>query len=984
MQHFDAKARDDASEVSARKLLSLEGHTHIALAQALAENKRLTGLLETAQEADPQHIRLRSRRQSEAMLDGLPEMAWCAHADGRHDYANRAWHEFTGIARDASDAAAETIALIHSEDRAKFLEAWEHSQALGAASETLFRMMSKSGKYRWVLGRVKPEVDDQGIVTRWFGTCTDMHECVLAEEDYNRHRNLLQTVIDSVSDLVFVKNAAGQFILANRALEEGCGMLAGRHVPDQFRAELKQLYSDVDEKVIATGQARDVEEVIPIRGEDRLFQTIKVPWISNGEIQGVIGVSRDITERQSAHDAQLAVAERLRSTLDAIPQMVWAMSADGNDHYYNEQWVEFTGVRLNDAPDTRLSLVHPDDCNSATAAWEAALLTGEDYDCEYRLRHHSGDYRWVHSRARAEPGGDAGGLAWYGVVSDIHDRKCAELALHESEALHRSILEASDDCIKLIGIDGRLEMMNQPGACAMEIDDLDHVLGREWVALWPAAARRTARAAVEAARSGRAARFTDCCPTAKGTVKWWDVVITPMTNEAGEVTRLLCISRDITAVRKATDQLRWTSEHDGLTDLPNRRSFQAHLQASTLRAMESGGSVGLLLIDLDHFKHVNDTLGHAAGDHLLRTFGQRLKNSVRGSDFVARLGGDEFAVIMERINAHDDILRAGESILDRLQDPITFEGRMISAGASIGGAAFPSDANSAHELFKSADTALYALKGSGRGGTRMFHNYMREEAQKVASQLSLARVAICEKSVVPHYQQKVNLRTGRICGFEALLRWHHPGRGMQMPDTVAEAFKDYELASKIGHLMQSKVFSDIRAWERSGVRFGTVSINASPAEFLRDDYGEKLLRRLEEYQVPGSQVEIEVTEHVFLDRGAQYVRRALHVLKEAGVSLSLDDFGTGYSSLSHLRDFPVDIVKIDRSFIAKMVDEPEIASIVSAVIDLAKSLSLEVVAEGIETVQQRDHLRAKNCSLGQGYLFGRAVVADEVPILLAR
>ena len=266
----------------------------------------------------------------------------------------------------------------------------------------------------------------------------------------------------------------------------------------------------------------------------------------------------------------------------------------------------------------------------------------------------------------------------------------------------------------------------------------------------------------------------------------------------------------------------------------------------------------------------------------------------------------------------------------------------------------------------------------------MFHNYMREEAQKAASQLSLARIAISEKSVEPHYQQKVDLGTGRIRGFEALLRWRHPRRGLQLPETVSEAFKDYELASKIGALMQRKIFSDMVRWRAAGIDFGRVSINAAPAEFLRDDFAERLLARLGEHGLEEKLVEVEVTEHVFLDRGAEYVARALNVLNKCGVRISLDDFGTGYSSLSHLRDFPVDVVKIDKSFVARMVDQADIASIVSAVLDLAASLDIEVVAEGIETEEQAELLRRRNCTLGQGYLFGRAVASEEVAVLLAR
>jgi diguanylate cyclase (GGDEF)-like protein/PAS domain S-box-containing protein len=630
-----------------------------------------------------------------------------------------------------------------------------------------------------------------------------------------------------------------------------------------------------------------------------------------------------------------------------------------------------------------LSFIHPDDLGGVIAHLKEVAVGAEITTIQYRVVRTDGEVRWTSSRARIETGADGRERA-YGIQQDITEAKLAELALAESELLHRSILEASDDCIKLIALDGTLKLINGPGAAALELEDVQQVIGLAWAEMWPEEARETVNAAVEDACSGSPARFTAYCPTAKGTPKWWDVVVTPMGNCVGDVTQILSISRDVTSTRQAADRLRWTSEHDALTDLPNRRTFQTHLQAATIRAMESGGLVGLLLIDLDHFKHVNDTLGHAAGDYLLKSFGQQLARSVRAGDVIARLGGDEFAVILEGVKAHGDLLRRGESILGRLSVPMSFDGRVISVGASIGGALFPTDAANANDLFKCADSALYALKRSGRGGTRMFHNYMREEAQRVASQLSLARVALSEASVVPHYQQKVDLKSGKIRGFEALLRWKHPTRGMQQPETVAEAFEDYELASRIGELMQKKVFSDIREWQRAGVDFGSVSINACPAEFLRDDYAEKLLARAAECQVAGGLLEVEVTEHVFIDRGAEYVARALKLLHEAGVRLSLDDFGTGYSSLSHLRDFPVDVVKIDRSFIAKMVDEPEIASIVTAVIDLSASLDLEVVAEGIETPEQEALLREKSCDMGQGYLFGRAVAGDEVPLLLHR
>ena len=260
---------------------------------------------------------------------------------------------------------------------------------------------------------------------------------------------------------------------------------------------------------------------------------------------------------------------------------------------------------------------------------------------------------------------------------------------------------------------------------------------------------------------------------------------------------------------------------------------------------------------------------------------------------------------------------------------------------------------------------------------------MREEAQRVASQLSLARMAVTEASVRPFYQPKLELATNKVAGFEALLRWSHPTRGLQAPETIEEAFKDYELASKIGELMQYKVLEDVRRWLRAGIDFGRLAVNAAPAEFLRDDYAERLLERLRCYGVAPCNLEIEITEHVLMANGSRYVHRALAELKKAGVTIALDDFGTGYSSLSHLRDFPVDVVKIDKSFVQRMISDPEISAIVTAVINLAHSLNIESVAEGVETQEQADLLRAAGCSLGQGYHLGEPQPADFVASRLA-
>lgn len=795
-------------------------------------------------------------------LNHIPQIVWSAQPDGFHDYYNKAWYEFTGVPNGSTDGEGWNI-MFHPDDQERARAAWQLSLRTGEMYEIEYRLRHHSGEYRWVLGRASPEQDNAGRVMRWYGTCTDVHDRVQAQQ--------------------------------------------------------------------------------ALRASDA----------------------------------------RTKKILNSVPQVIWSAGADGQLNFVSQQWAVLYDGQLDDLlGEGWLELVHPEDAAEVARSWKAATHGPTPYRSEFRIRVADGSYRWAMVSALPDFDEEGNLDGWFGSCADVHDRIVAEEALRESEHLHRSVLEASADCIKIIDLSGRILLMNSPGQRAVGISDPDLVQGSVWSSIWPTTGRHLVQAALKQAQGGEVARFSGYCPTLLGVPKWWDVVVSPVFDEVGTVARMIVISRDITKERETSEQLKWTSEHDALTTLPNRRAFQARLQAATIRAMESGGSVGLLLIDLDHFKHVNDTLGHAAGDHLLEAFGRRLKDSVRSGDFIARLGGDEFAVILEGNTQDKDLLRTGESILVRLKQPITFNGRVVSAGASIGGSLFPADAQTAQDLFNNADTALYARKESGRGGTKIFHLHMREQAEKVASQLSLARIAVSEKTIEPHYQQKVELSTGQVKGFEALLRWRHPTKGIQHPDSVAEAFKDYELAAKIGDLMQRCVFMDMRRWRDNGLEFGVVSINAAPAEFLRDDFAERLVARMREFEITPDRVEIEVTEHVFFDRTSHYVSRALARLDEAGVRISLDDFGTGYSSLSHLRDFPVDVVKIDQSFIAKMTENEEMMAIVSAVIDLTASLNIGVVAEGIETDHQRRLLIDRGCGFGQGHLFGRAVACDEVPHLL--
>jgi diguanylate cyclase (GGDEF)-like protein/PAS domain S-box-containing protein len=558
----------------------------------------------------------------------------------------------------------------------------------------------------------------------------------------------------------------------------------------------------------------------------------------------------------------------------------------------------------------------------------------------------------------------------------------ARAALRESEAINRSIVEASSDCVMLLDLEGILTFLNGPGACALEIDDPTIYLGRPWASLWPSAARPLVQTAITAARDGGVGRFSGACPTARGNPRWWDVVVSPVFGDAGNTIKLVAMARDITEQREAEERLFRAATRDALTGLPNRSHFQQVLSEAVTRARSECSKLGLLLLDLDGFKEVNDTLGHDAGDALLQTFAKRLVGCSRHSKTVARLGGDEFAVLFEEVTDTEELRDRANEIVECLGEPFIHAGQILECHATIGAALFPYHGSSPDELLKNADIALYVAKASDRGGVATFTGSHRAAMQQNLSMVSLARAAVREDRIVPFYQPKIAVDEGSIHGFEALLRWRHPRSGIQLPAAISSAFDDFELAREISDKMIGQAVNDMREWLDRGISFGHVAVNAGAAEFRRNNFAETILERLEKAGIPPNCFQLEVTETVFLGRGSEYVDRALKLLDAAGVTIALDDFGTGFASLRHLKQFPVHVIKIDQSFVRDLDVDPDDAAIIAAVINLGQSLKIDVVAEGVETMQQEAKLQDLGCRFMQGFLYSEAIPASDVPALL--
>lgn len=432
----------------------------------------------------------------------------------------------------------------------------------------------------------------------------------------------------------------------------------------------------------------------------------------------------------------------------------------------------------------------------------------------------------------------------------------------------------------------------------------------------------------------------------------------------------------------AQTHLLWATEHDPLTGLANRRLFAKRLEAAVRRAERDQTQVGLLLFDLDRLKQVNDTFGHAAGDFLLNSFVERLARVRREGDTLARLGGDEFALIMPDLEDRQPVLDLARSVLGRMHEPLGFGGKSLRCQASIGASFYPAHGRDANSLQRNADVALNRAKAQGRCRLVVFEAEMRSELQLHSSMLEMARQALQSDGIMPYYQPKITLGTGKLAGFEALLRWQHPRRGIQGPGQIAAAFADPDLAEAISVRMFALVAARMRAWLEAGLAFGHVGVNASAAEFLREGFAERVLGQLQEAGVPPQHLELEVTESVLLGDQADHADRMLRTLSEAGVRIALDDFGTGFASLTHLKRFPVNTIKIDQSFVRDLGTDMGGGAIIQAVIGLGQNLGMTVVAEGVETEEQFLFLQRHRCHVGQGFFFGRPADAASAEALL--
>jgi diguanylate cyclase (GGDEF)-like protein len=431
----------------------------------------------------------------------------------------------------------------------------------------------------------------------------------------------------------------------------------------------------------------------------------------------------------------------------------------------------------------------------------------------------------------------------------------------------------------------------------------------------------------------------------------------------------------------AAEKMTRQAYHDALTGLPNRLLINDRLSAAISTARNEGHRLALLFLDLDRFKVINDSLGHAVGDQLLVEIGRRLTRCVRSEDTVARFGGDEFMVLLRSVSAPEDAGRVARKILDILAEPLDCHGHELYITTSVGITIYPDDGDDNTELMRNADVSMYRAKEKGRNDFQYWTPEMDDSSHRRLSLENRLRKALEREELELHYQPKLDLASGRVIGAEALLRWQHEDLGAVSPAQFVPLAEETGLIIPLGEWVMAEACRQIRAWRRSGYPWMTIAVNLSACQFRRGHMPEMVFAALRDADLEGEALDLEITESVFI-HGTETARTALEALRREGVSFSIDDFGTGYSSLSYLQRFPVDAVKIDRSFVANLPAAESDASIATTIIAMAHSLKLTVVAEGVETPEQAEFLKAQGCDQVQGYLYGRPMPAGELLTLL--
>lgn len=928
--------------------------------------------------------------------------------------------------------------IIHPEDRDMVSKAYAESITNRTPYNIVHRLLMKDGRVKYVSEQCMTVYGDDGKALRSIGTVHDITQLMQEERAVKEREAQLRAFLNEIPAVIFMKDIEGRYVFANQGYQKAFSLTSEQVLSytdaELYPAEQATKFLASDKRAMAGHTAIQVEEVVRHEDGDHTYLVSKFPIFNDdGKIINIGGVATDITERKlmetnliranralrvlSTNSQSVIRSESECALMDEVCQLLieiggyrfaWIgflehsesktirpVSKAGNDAGYLEKsTLTWSGKGSDDYP-TEISastgimqLCRDIAADSQMKPWQKMLLQrGFASVIALPLSGKSGIFAVLTIYSQEVNAFDDEERS---LLQELADDLAFGISTHRTELKHQhaekerrklsSTVEQTADLVLITDRDGIIEYVNPAFERATGYSR-EEVLGKTPSILKSGQQDEHFYARMwETLQRGDAFLDVFINQRKDGTHYHEEKTITPLRDEWGHIINYVSSGRDITARIETEERLRIVAYHDKLTGLANRALLLKRLSQALFKTDRHQRLAAVLFIDIDRFKNVNDALGHGTGDKLLQEIANRLTCCVRQDDIVARFGGDEFTVILTDIACQQDI----ESILDKLfhelRLPVQLAGREFFITASIGISLYPDDSNDPETLLKNADVAMYFAKESGRDTFKYFSAELNVNIERRFALEAALRHAIDRKEFELYYQPQVDLISGGVMGVEALIRWHRDGE-IVAPSEFIPVAEDTGLLLPIGEWVFRAACTQAVKWANEGLPHVKMSINLSARQFRDPNLIPTIQRILHETGVNPGWLEVEITESILMER-PDLVLDIIQWLKSMGIGIALDDFGTGYSSLSYLNRFPIDLLKIDRSFVQTITTESNSATITQAIIGLAHSLGIKVIAEGVETSSQLEFLRSRGCHSIQGYYFSKPLQADELAQLL--
>ena len=921
--------------------------------------------------------------QLRLFTDNIPEPVVYLDQGRSYTFVNDAFLRLVGLERDdvLGKAAEDVLGAEVVEVQRPYLERAARGESVTYESERL----DANGNMRWLRNRIVPDFRFDGTIKGHYIVGHDITDLKEAQDALAARESQLRAIMDGVPAPVAYIDREERCQYVNRTFLHYFGLSAEQIKELRLRDVVGHGIYQSAQVMLARalrGESTSFDRLVPGANGVRRWMTIRVvPDMSGGrEIAGAFVLMNDIHGLKQAQEALRASEAELRLIMDNVPARVAYIDRDYRFRFlnrHNEEWLsesrkELTGRRISEVVgEARGRQLQP---------LLSRVLAGETISTEQMLVQPNGEQRWesVHFAPNRDAEGNVVGI--YAVHTDIHDQKRNEEALRRANWMLSSHINNTPLAVLEWDRDFRLVRWS-PQAEHIFGWRAEEVLGMPLTGsqLTHESDREQVTELVDKLMAGTEPRATGLNRNYRkdGETIWCEWYHSCLLDEQGGIVSILSFVQDVSSRIQAEERLQYLATRDALTGLPNRVLLQERLTQAIAQARRSGRRVGVVFIDLDRFKNVNDTLGHRIGDELLKRVTAALSNALREADLLARLGGDEFMVIVEDFDDPDVLNRIAQKLQDAVSQPFEIEEHDIYITSSIGISLYPADGDAPEELLKHADVAMYRSKELGRNTYQFFDADLAERRLKQHTLETALRSAVKDGALTLHYQPVMRISDRAVVGAEALLRWHDEDHGDVPPKVFIPLAEESGLIHSLGEWVLRTAASQCAAWRKAGLEVN-VSVNLSGRQFYREDLAQRIAEIVREAECDPSWIELEVTESSLL-HDLDAIRRVLQQLREQGFGVAIDDFGTGYSSLSHLKHLPIDTLKIDISFIADIETDPGDAAITEAIIALARGFGLRVVAEGVDAGKQLEFLSKLGCHCFQGFLLSEPLPADQIP-----